>query len=386
MSIFDYQADELYRWVTEKDDFLLLDVRNATDFSRFKVEGPLPIDTLNVSYFDFMEIEDECIAQLPEKNTKIRIVCAKEGSAKFVAEILEKHGFTDVGYLAGGIKSWGNLLIPKLLNPGSSYELFQFIRPGKGSCSYGLIHSNEMIVFDPSRSHDFYLKFADEKQCKIISTVETHLQADYIAGSRGISEQTGATFYANEGDFSGAKLNYVALQDGQEIGFANGGPSVKVQFAPGHTPGSTIYNIDNTYIITGDIVFIKSIGRPDLGGKVDEWSGTLFATIKKVAGMDGSLIVLPGHFIDWDEANSEMTFAESLQRTRELNKTIYAIDNPDDFLSFIKANMREQPPEYAEIRLVNANLKQVDDENAEVLDLGKNECAASAYAAQQQAG
>ncbi len=386
MSIFDYQAEELYRWVTEKDDFLLLDVRNATDFSRFKVEGPLPIDTLNVSYFDFMEIEDECIAQLPEKNTRIRIVCAKEGSAKFVAEILEKHGFTDVGYLAGGIKSWGNLLIPKLLNPGSSYELYQFIRPGKGSCSYGLIYSNEMIVFDPSRSHDFYLKFADEKQVKIISTVETHLQADYIAGSRVISEQTGATFYANEGDFAGAKLNYVSLQDGQEIGFANGGPSVKVQFAPGHTPGSTIYNIANTFIITGDIVFIKSIGRPDLGGKVDEWSGTLFATIKKVAEMDGALIVLPGHFIDWDEANSQMTFAESLQTARELNKTIYAIDNPDDFLSFIKANMREQPPEYAQIRLVNANLKQVDDENAEVLDLGKNECAASAYAAQQQAG
>lgn len=385
MPIFVYQAAELYRWVTQKDDFLLLDVRNATDFGRFKVEGPFSIQTLNVSYFDFMEIEDECIAQLPAKETKIRIVCAKEGSAKFVAEILEKHGFTDVGYLAGGIKSWGNLLIPKLLNPGGSYELYQFIRPGKGSCSYGLISNNQMMVFDPSRSHDYYIQFAEEKQCKIIGTVETHLQADYIAGSRVISEQTGALFYANEGDFAGAKLDYISLQDGQEIGFANGGPSVKVQFAPGHTPGSTMYNIDNTYIITGDIIFIKSIGRPDLGGKVDEWSGTLFATIKQVAEMDGSLIVLPGHFIDWDEANSEMTFAESLQKARELNKSIYAIDNPADFLAFIKDNMREQPPEYAQIRLVNANLKAVDDENAEVLDLGKNECAASAYAAQQQA-
>ena len=386
MPIFDYQADELYRWVSEKDDFLLLDVRNAKDFSRFKVEGPFPIETLNVSYFDFMEIEDECIAQMPKKDTRIRIVCAKEGSAKFVAEILEKHGFSDVGYLAGGIKSWGNLLIPKLLNPDGSYELYQFIRPGKGSCSYGLVHDQQMIVFDPSRSHDFYITFAEEKGCRITGTVETHLQADYIAGSRVISERTGAAFYANEGDFSGAKLDYISLQDGQEIGFADNGPSVKVQFAPGHTPGSTMYIIDDTYIITGDIIFVKSIGRPDLGGKVDEWSGTLFDTIKQVGEMDGCLIVLPGHFIGWDEANSQMVFAETLQKTRELNKSIYAIENPADFLSFIKANMREQPPEYAEIRLVNANLKQVDDDNAEVLDLGKNECAASAYAAQQQAG
>ncbi len=385
MSIFKYQADELYQWVTQKDDFLLLDVRNATDFNRFKVEGPHDIETANISYFDFMEIEDECIAQLPEKDTRIRIVCAKEGSAKFVAEILEKHGFTNVGYLAGGIKSWGNLLIPKLLNPGAPYELYQFIRPGKGSCSYGLIHDHQMIIFDPSRNHEFYLDFAEKSQSRIIKTAETHLQADYIAGSRIITALTGASFYANEGDFSGAKLDYISVTDGQEIGFEKGGPSVKVRFAPGHTPGSTMYVIDGKYIVTGDIIFVKSIGRPDLGGKVDEWSGTLFNTIREVGRMDGSLIVLPGHFINWDEANSEMAFAESLEKTRELNKTIYAIDNPADFLAFIKKNMREQPPEYAQIRLVNANLKQVDDEKAEVLDLGKNECAASAYAAQQQA-
>ena len=47
--------------------------------------------------------------------------------------------------------------------------------------------------------------------------------------------------------------------------------------------------------------------------------------------------------------------------------------------------MREQPPEYATIRLINANLDQVNDDKAEELDLGKNECAASAYAAQQSA-
>jgi hypothetical protein len=45
--------------------------------------------------------------------------------------------------------------------------------------------------------------------------------------------------------------------------------------------------------------------------------------------------------------------------------------------------MREQPKEYATIRKINANLEQVDDDKAEELDLGKNECAASAYEASQ---
>ena len=384
MSIFIYQAEDLYKWVTETADFVLLDVRNSKDFQRFKIEGPYPIEMLNISYFDFMEIEDECISQLPAKDTPIRIVCAKEGSAKFVAEILEKHGFSDVGYLGGGIKSWGNLLVPRLLNPGKDYELYQFIRPGKGSCSYGLIYQGEMILFDPSRNIDFYLGFAEEKDCRIVKTIETHLQADYIAGSRMIAEQTGAAFYANTNDFSGAKIDYISLGDGDEIGFGDGGPSVHVLFSPGHTPGSTMFVIDQSYIVSGDIIFIKSIGRPDLGGKVEEWSDELYRTITKISSLEDSYILLPGHFIDWSEANDELNFTQSLGQVREKNKSIYSIDNEADFLQFIQSNMREQPPEYAKIRLVNANLEMVDDEKAEILDLGKNECAASAYAAQQE--
>jgi hypothetical protein len=46
--------------------------------------------------------------------------------------------------------------------------------------------------------------------------------------------------------------------------------------------------------------------------------------------------------------------------------------------------MRQQPEEYATIRKINANLEQVDDDKAEELDLGKNECAATAYAAMQE--
>lgn len=383
MAIFIYSADELYDWIVGKEKFVLLDVRNQKDFGRFKVEGPYPVEMLNVSYFDFMEIEDECIAQMPAKESKIRIVCAKEGSAKFVAEILEKHGFTDVGYLGGGIKSWGNLLVPKLLNPGEDYEFYQFIRPGKGSCSYGLIYNKEMILFDPSRNVDFYLKFAEDKGCTISKTVETHLQADYIAGSRMIAEKTGAMFYANSDDFSGAKIDYENLNDGDLISFEAGGPLVMALFSPGHTPGSTMFVIDQRYVISGDIIFIKSIGRPDLGGKVDEWAVELYRTIGNVKSMDDGITILPGHYIDWDEANDELNFARSLQEVKEINDSIYSIDDETDFVDFIKENMREQPPEYATIRLVNANLEVVDDEKAEVLDLGKNECAASAYAAAQ---
>ena len=122
MSIFKFTAAELYSSLTTQKEMVVLDVRNKVDFGRFKVESPYPFILQSISYFDFMEIEDECVAQVI-KDKPVRIVCAKEGSAKFVAEILEKHGIKDIGYLEGGIKSWGNLLVPVLLNPGEASPL-----------------------------------------------------------------------------------------------------------------------------------------------------------------------------------------------------------------------------------------------------------------------
>ncbi len=384
MSIFKYTAADLFTWLTDKAEITILDVRNSVDFARFKVESPYPFSMLNVSYFDFMEIEEECVAKIP-KEFPVRVVCAKEGSAQFVAEILERYGFSDVGYLEGGIKSWGNLLVPMLLNPGEEFQLYQFIRPGKASCSYGLVYKNDLMLFDPSRNVDFYLDFAQKQGAQLCFTLETHLQADYIAGSRELSNRTGAKFLANELDFAGARFDYVKLQDGRQISFSAGGPKVRVVFTPGHTPGSTSYVIDEKYMICGDTIFIDSIGRPDLGGQVEAWAGKLYHSLDLIKTFDKSLLVLPGHYISWKEANDNLTFAAGLGETIERNRSIFTMADQDEFLAFIKSNMRKQPDEYAVIRRINANLEQVDDEKAEELDLGKNECAATAYAAALQA-
>ena len=382
MAIFKYQANDLFNWLTSREDIVVLDVRNQKDFGRFQVESPYPFEMINVSYYDYMEIEDESVAKVPA-GRKIRIVCAKEGSAKYVAEILEKHGYEDVRYLTGGIKTWGNMLVPKLVAGDDDFELYQFIRPGKASCSYGLLSGGEIMFFDPSRNVDFYLEFAKEKGCKVIKTFETHLQADYIAGSREIAERTGATFYGNEADFSGSKNPYTPLVDGETFGFSNGEAEVTVLFTPGHTPGSTSFVVNGKYMISGDMVFIASVGRPDLGGKAEDWAVLLYGSIQMVKKLDHNMIILPGHYMDWQEANDGLAFVTTLGEAIDRNSDIYNIESEAAFIQFIKDNMRQQPEEYGEIRQVNANLKQVEDDRAEELDLGKNECAATAYAKAQ---
>ena len=379
-SLKSYSADDLFSFLTQKEDMIVLDVRNEEDFGRFSVEGPFPFDMVNVPYFDFMEEEDASVAKVSHEKP-VKVVCAKEGSAQYVGEILMNHGFKDVAFLTGGIKTWGNMLTPKRINPESDdYALYQFIRPAKASCNYGLLYKGEMVNFDPSRNYDFYHSFAHSQNVKIVRTFETHLQADYISGSKKIADVTGAEIMANVGDFKDASFQYSGVKDGESYSVGGDGPEIKVLHSPGHTPGSTSYIIDDKYFITGDTVFILSVGRPDLGGKAEEWSVMLFDTLtNKVQNLDKKLKVLPGHFMEWNEANDSLLFVENLGEVIHRNAGVFKIATPENFTQYIKDNMRKSPEIYGEIRKVNVGWLDVDMNEADIMDLGKNECVAAAY-------
>ena len=379
-SLKSYSADDLFSFLIQKEDVIVLDVRNEEDFGRFSVEGPFPFDMVNVPYFDFMEEEDASVAKVSH-DKPVKVVCAKEGSAQYVGEILMNHGFKDVAFLTGGIKTWGNMLTPKRINPESDdYALYQFIRPAKASCNYGLLYKGEMVNFDPSRNYDFYQSFADSQNVKIVRTFETHLQADYISGSKKIADVTGAEIMANVGDFKDASFQYSGVKDGESYSVGGDGPEIKVLHSPGHTPGSTSYIIDDKYFITGDTVFILSVGRPDLGGKAEEWSVMLFDTLtNKVQNLDKKLKVLPGHFMEWNEANDSLLFVENLGEVIHRNAGVFKIATPENFTKYIKDNMRKSPEIYGEIRKVNVGWLDVDMNEADIMDLGKNECVAAVY-------
>jgi len=373
-----YKAEDLFKWITDKnEDFTMLDVRNEEEFGKFKVEAPF-VKPVNVPYIDFTLDEEGSLDKVP-KDKKFRVVCSKEGSAKYVAEILAKHGFKDVAYLEAGIKSWGNLLTPKLVNPGANYAFYQFIRPGKASCSYGLVYKGEMFVFEATRNLDFYKNFAKEHNCRITRVFDTHLQADYISGTRHLAADTGAEIIVNPIDFEGAGFKFMPVKDGDKVTFSqDGGPVIEVIHTPGHTPGSTSYLIDGKYLLSGDTVFISSVGRPDLGGMVEEWAKMLFSTLKtRIAQMNDNIHVFPTHYLDWTEANENYIFTKTLKEIKERNAHIYGIEKEQDFVKFIKDNMREQPESYAKIRIFNKGLSDVTPDEQEILDIGKHECAAS---------
>jgi Zn-dependent hydrolases, including glyoxylases len=100
-----------------------------------------------------------------------------------------------------------------------------------------------------------------------------------LAAVKKIANATGAEIMAHVGDFSNASFQYSEVHDGESFAMGGNGPVVKVMHSPGHTPGSTSYIIDDKYFISGDTIFILSVGRPDLGGKAKEWSAMLYDTL-----------------------------------------------------------------------------------------------------------
>ncbi len=380
-SPFLYTAEDLFAWIDNKPDFVLLDVRNEKEFENWYVEGPSIFPYINIPYFHFMENLQESIALIPS-GQKIRIVCAKEGSAKYVADQLVENGFDDVGYLQGGIVSWGNVLISrKVSSPEADYTLYQVIRPGKAACSHLLISGRQAMVFDPSRNIDFYISLAREHGAEIVKTFETHRQADYISGSIQLARETGATIMAPEEDFLGADFDYDPINDGQIISCGDPGVEIKAIHTPGHTMGSTSYLVDGKFLLSGDTVFINTAGRPDLGGKSAEWSRYLYLTlILKLRDLNDDVFVLPGHYTTWNEANSNRIFMEKLGNLRK-NNVAFNLPTAQKFAMFIEDNLRPQPAVYAQIRRANGGWLSIETDEANVMDLGKNECGASNYGA-----
>ncbi|MDP2105595.1 MAG: MBL fold metallo-hydrolase, partial [Desulfobulbaceae bacterium] len=257
--------------------------------------------------------------------------------------------------------------------------LYQFIRPGKASCSYMLIFQKEAMVFDPSRNIDEYIRVAKEHGAKIIKTFETHRQADYISGSPQLAQEKGCTAIVNSLDFEGAAFPYEPIIPGKAYTFSQKGPEVVALHTPGHTLGSTCFLIDNKYLLSGDTIFINTAGRPDLGGKWQEWARELYLTLMlRMRTLSDEIIVLPGHYTSWSEANSSHVFAAKLGALKE-NIIAFRLPNEKKFAEFIQDNMRPQPGVYTEIRRVNGGWLKVSPEEADAMDLGKNECGASNY-------
>ena len=292
-----------------------------------------------------------------------------------VAEMLSDAG-RDAAYLEGGMKSWSMYLEPvKVGDLKGGGELYQFVRLGKGCLSYMAISGGEAAIIDAVRFTDIFIDFAKEKGVEIKYVFDTHLHADHISGGRHIAAQTGATYYLPPKDAEEVVFEYTALEDGVTVNLGESKIEVGALYSPGHTIGSTSFVIDSSYLLTGDILFIDSIGRPDLAGLAEDWVSDLRDTLyKRYRELADDLIVLPAHFMIIDELNENGSVAKRLGDLFAENHGLNITDE-EEFRKTVTENLPPQPNAYQQIRQVNMGKISPDNDEQIEMEIGPNRCA-----------
>lgn len=373
MTVTAWTAAQVARKVIDNKELFILDVRNADAFEDWKIDGH-KFEYLNIPYFELLDGVEEILPQIPT-DKEVLVVCAKEGSSIMVAEMLSEAG-REVGYLQGGMKSWSMYLEPiKVGDLANGGELYQFVRLGKGCLSYMAISEGEAAIIDAVRFTEVFTKFAEEKGVKIKHVFDTHLHADHISGGRHIAAATGATYYLPPKDAEEVVFDYAPLEDGLTVQLGSSKIEVGALYSPGHTIGSTSFVIDGKYLLTGDILFIDSIGRPDLAGLAEDWVGDLRETLySRYRTLAEDLIVLPAHFMIIEELNEDGTVAKRLGDLFAENHGLN-VEDEEVFRSMVTDNLPPQPNAYQEIRHVNMGKITPDNDEQTEMEIGPNRCA-----------
>ncbi|WP_077213088.1 MBL fold metallo-hydrolase [Bacillus dakarensis] len=373
MAVNKMTSKEVTQKVFNKEKLFVFDVRNESDFQDWKIEGD-NFQYMNIPYFELLDGVEEILDKIPTK-MEVLVVCAKEGSSIMVAEMLSYAGL-DVAYLEGGMKAWSEHLEPvKVGDLKDGGELYQFVRIGKGCLSYMVLSNGEAALIDSTRMTDVYLDFAAEKNVKITHVFDTHLHADHISGGRTIAEKTGATYWLPPKDATEVTFEYQALEGGNDVKIGDTSINIHSLYSPGHTIGSTSFVVDEKFLLSGDILFIDSIGRPDLAGLAEDWVGDLRETLyNRYRELSDELVVLPAHFMIIDELNEDGSVSEKLGILFAKNHGLN-IEDESEFRKMVTENLPPQPNAYQEIRETNMGKINPDQEQQREMEIGPNRCA-----------
>ena len=369
---------ELYQAIESGRRPSLLDVRNSDEHVRWKIEGHGRFDTMNLPYFAFIDDEASAVSKVKAWKAKfpgdLIVVCAKGDSSAYVAEILRGAGLPAAN-LEGGMAAWGAASIRRPLASGASVRAWQVHRFGKGCLSYLVAAGTDALVIDPHRRFKEYRTALADLGLRLRAVFDTHLHADHLSGARDLAAAAGVPYFAHPIDFAGAAYEFTPIRDGQGISLGDLGV-VPLTFlhAPGHTPGSVMLLINDTFLVTGDTLFIGNIGRPDLGGHAREWAHDLFKTLTvRIAPLDGRIQVLPAHTVGTGELRADGTVTEALEILRHRIALLRMSEG--DFVQSILGGVVPAPPAYETIRLLNLGLAEAGEEERVEMELGKNECA-----------
>ncbi len=354
----------------------ILDVRNQDEFAAWQIEGPKPVEMKNLPIWMAVEQIEDLAQEMPDGSV---VVCAHGNGSDLLIDMLEDEG-KSVRNLDGGTAAWAELLVPRRLpDLPDGLIAWQVQRPSKACISYVIgVPGRNAIVVDPARFPQPYIDLAASEGMTITHVIDTHVHADHITGGPELAEAAGATYHVPIEDTGKAPTPFAnePLADGAEIDLGDATVHVLSIKMPGHTPGSTCINLPGSFLLTGDTVFVRGVGRPDLTGRAEELATELYHTVhERLQPLDPATMVLPAHWSFPNEIGEDGLVRTDLGTVFE--NTLLSEADMAKFIQEVITSLPSAPDTYDTIRLVNSGRKDATADEIEFLEIGKNQCAAS---------
>jgi glyoxylase-like metal-dependent hydrolase (beta-lactamase superfamily II)/rhodanese-related sulfurtransferase len=368
------------------DDLYLLDTRPEGDFEKWSIRG-----SVNFPYEKDEGLGSDQIDQLYQnlgidEGDEVVTVCAKGITSADLAKELTDKGFEDVKTLENGMRAWSGVYdrVP-VATSDDDLVIVQLQRRAKGCLGYivGSKEAGEAAAFDVSQYSGEFMDAASELGMKITQVFDTHIHADHLSGGRQLADELSIPYHlgseAKERDpgfeFEPARKNEV---------FLLGSLGIKAVHTPGHTTEMTSWLIEDEALISGDSLFVDSIGRTELEFEEEGGRGASLqyrSLLEKVLVLPDGVKILPGHFnvskAGKDGGTTPGTpIFSTIGYLRKNNKALQMEEK--EFIEFMHENLPSKPPNYDEIIGLNlGKLEDITEDEAIELELGPNRCAAS---------
>jgi hydroxyacylglutathione hydrolase len=166
-----------------------------------------------------------------------------------------------------------------------------------GCASHGKSVAVDVVAGDEA----WFVEAARKSKVAITHVIDTHIHADHYSGGRALARSVGAEYCLHEAARDLVKYPVRPLHDGEDLDIGN--VKIKVLHTPGHTAESVCLLVTDHrrgsepwFVITGDTLFVGSVGRPDLAGREAEMAGILYDSLHaKLLRLSDDIEIFPGH-------------------------------------------------------------------------------------------
>jgi hydroxyacylglutathione hydrolase len=259
-------------------------------------------------------------------------------------------------------------------------EIQPIVDEGLGNAAWLVdLQDGRAMVVDPSRDPTPYLDPARAKRLRIAFSVETHLHADFVSGSRELTAR-GAKLLAPRA----AHLEFAhrGLDDGEELDL--GGLTLRAVATPGHAPEHLAYLLLDGHrpvaVFSGGALLVGAVARTDLVSpqQTRPLAQAAWRSARRLLELPDQLAVYPTH-----GAGSFCAAATGGQRattigTERTGNPLFTVDDQDAFTNQLLDSLGSYPPYFLRLRQVNRHGPRVLDQRslalpgldvAQVLDL-----------------